>query len=107
VVCNRATSDRRGGLALKSLGIPEYSWEIDGIDYVTDLPKLGSYGNTAVIIMVCHLAKMARFVPCHKEIMIEESTDLFISIFCKLHGVPKIKVSDRDPKLMECFGKVL
>jgi len=42
VVFIRAKSDRRGGVSLQLLGIPEYAWEIIGIDYVTDLPKSGT-----------------------------------------------------------------
>jgi hypothetical protein len=45
------------------LGIPEYPWEIVGIDYVTDLLESGIDGYTTVFIMVCHLAEMAHFVP--------------------------------------------
>ncbi len=77
-MCKRAKPDRKGGAALQPLGIPEYPWEIVGIDYVKDLPKSGTYGNTAVFIMVCHLTKMAHFVPCHKEITAKDSADLFI-----------------------------
>jgi hypothetical protein len=82
------------------LGIPEYPWEIVGIDYVTNLPKSGLYGYTTVFIMVCHLTKMAHFVPCHKEITAKESPDLFISNCYRLHGVPKVIDSDRDPKFV-------
>ena len=74
IVCNRAKPDRRGGAALQPLGIPKYPWEIVGIDYVTDLPKSCTDG----FITVCHLTKMAHFVPCRKEITAEESTDSFI-----------------------------
>jgi len=77
LICNRARPDRRGGASLQPLGIPEYPWEIVGIDYVTDLPKSGLYGHTSVFIMVCHLSKMAHFLPCHKEINAKESDDLF------------------------------
>jgi len=55
------------------------------------------------LVMVCHLTKMAHFVPCHKEITAEESADLFISNCYKLHGVPKVIVSDRDPKIVGKF----
>jgi hypothetical protein len=48
IVCNRAKPDRRGGAALQPLGIPEFPWEIVGIDYVTDLPKAA--------LMVTHLS---------------------------------------------------
>ena len=75
---NRAKPDRREGAALQPLRIPEYPWEIVGIDYVTDLPQSGIDGYPSVFIMICHLAKMAHFVPCHKEITTEESTTLFI-----------------------------
>ena len=65
--------------------------------YVTDLPTSGINGYTSVFIMVCHLTKVAPFVPCHKEIIAEESVDLFIDHSYRLHGVPKVIVSDRDP----------
>ena len=64
---------------MQPLGIPEHSWEIVGIDYVTDLPKSGTDGYTSIFIMACHLTKMAIFVPCHKEITSKESADLFIN----------------------------
>ena len=53
IVCNRAKPDSRGGSALQPLGIPEYLWEIVGIDYVTDLPKSGTNGYTSIFVMVC------------------------------------------------------
>ena len=80
--------DRRGAASLNPLGVPEYSWEIVGIDYVTDLPRSDSHGYTSLFIMVCHLTKMANFVPCHKEITYEESSELFIDNCYGLHGVP-------------------
>ncbi len=48
IVCNRAKPDRRGGVALQPLGIPDYPWEIVGIDYVIELPKSGTDGYTSV-----------------------------------------------------------
>ncbi len=55
IICNRAIPDRRGGSRLHPLGVPEYPWEIVGIDYVTDLTKSGSNCYTSVFIMVRHL----------------------------------------------------
>ena len=77
-----------------------YPWEIVGIDYIIYLPKSGLYGHTIVFIMVCHLTKMAHFVLCHKEITDEKSAELFISNCYRSHGVPKVNVSDRDPKFV-------
>jgi hypothetical protein len=102
-VCNRAKPDRKGGADLQPLGISEYHWEIVGTDYVTDLPKNGIAGYTYVYIMVYHLTKMAHFVPLHKEIRAEELADLFIDYCYRLHGVPRVIVSDGDPKFVGKF----
>jgi hypothetical protein len=48
IVCNRAKPDLKGKDALQPLRIPEYPWEIVGIDYITDLPKSGIDGYTVV-----------------------------------------------------------
>jgi len=78
IVCNRAKPDCKGVATLQPFGILEYPWEIVLINYVTDLPKSGIDGYTTVFIMVCHLTKMAHFVPCHKKIIAEDSAYLFI-----------------------------
>ena len=46
---------------------------------------------------------MAHFVPCHKEITTKDTANLFIDNCYKLHGVPKVIVSDRDPRFV---GKI-
>jgi len=78
-------------------------WEIVGIDYDTDRPKSRLYDHTTVFIKVCHQTKMAYFVPCPKEITAKEPSDLFKSDCYRLHGVSKVIVSDRDPKLVGKF----
>ena len=105
MICNRAKPDRRGGASLQPLGIYEYPWEMFGTDYVTNLPNNNLYGHTIIFIMVCHLSKMAHFVSCHKEISANESTNLFISNCYRLHAVPKVIVSDKDPKFVGKFWK--
>jgi len=77
--------------------------KVVGIDFVADLPKSGIDGHTTGFIIVCHLAKMAYFIPCHKEITAEESADLFINHCYRLHGVPRVIVSCRDPKFVGKF----
>ncbi len=107
VMCKRAKPDRKGGAALQPFGILEYPWEIVGIDYDTDLPKSGTYGYPSIFIMVCHLTKMARFIPCHKDIIAKESADLLISNCYRLHVVPKVIVSTEILNLLESFGRAL
>ena len=38
VACNRAKPSRQGSSSLSPLGVPNYPWEIVGMDCVTDLP---------------------------------------------------------------------
>jgi hypothetical protein len=78
VVCNRAKPSRQGSSSLSPLGVPNYTWEIVGMDFVTDLPKSSKNNFTGVVILVCHLTKMAHFVPCHKEITTKDNVDLLI-----------------------------
>ncbi len=77
--------------------------EIVGINYVADLPRSVSHDYTSVVIMVFHLTKMAHFVQLHKEITAEESIELFIDNCCRLYGVPKVIVFDRDHKFVGKF----
>jgi hypothetical protein len=82
------------------LNVPNYPWEIVGMDFVTDLPKSPKKDFTIILILICHLTKMAHFVPCHKENTTEETADLFIDNCYKLHYVPKAIVSDTDPRFV-------
>jgi hypothetical protein len=85
---------------LYPFGVPYYPWEIAGMDFVTDLPKISKHNFTAILILVCHLTKMTYFVPCHKEITIRETVDLIIDNCYKLHGIPKVIACDRDPRFV-------
>ena len=82
------------------------------LNYVADLQKNGTYYCIAAFIMVYHLTNIAHFVPCHKEVITaEKSTILLISNCYKLHGVPKIIVSDRYPRFVakfwqSCMGRL-
>jgi hypothetical protein len=78
IACNRAKPCRQGSSSLSPPRVLEYSWKIVGIDFVTDLPKSLKSNFIALLILVCHLTKMAHFDPCNKEITVEETTDIFI-----------------------------
>jgi len=110
VICNRAKPSTQGSSSLSPLGVPKYPWEIVGMVFVTDLPKSFKNNFTAILILVCHLTKMAHFVPCHKEITAKDTVDLFIENCYTLHGVPKVIVY-KDPrfvcKFWQSFNKKL
>ena len=107
VVCNRSKADRRGSAPFHPLPVPNYPWEVVGVDYVTSLPKSGRHKYTAVMIVVCHLTKMAHFIPCTDEVTAEDSAALFTHEVFRLHGVPRVLVSDRDPRFISAFWQAL
>ena len=107
IECNRSKPHRRGQAPVHPLPVPEYPWQVVGVDYVTCLPKSGKSNYTAVMIIVDHLTKMAHFIPCHDEVTAEESADLFLHHCYRLHGVPRTLVSDRDPRFVSAFWQSL
>lgn len=107
IVCNRSKPIRRGAAPIHPLPVPRYPFEVVGLDFVTDLPKSGKHGYTAVLIVCCHLTKMCHLIPCTKEITAEESAELFITHVYRLHGVPSVLVSDRDPRFISSFWQAL
>jgi len=54
VVCNRVKPSRQGSASLPPLGVPEYPWEVVGMEFVNDLPKSSKLQYTAILILVCH-----------------------------------------------------
>lgn len=89
---------------LKPLQIAERAWTSVSMDFITGLPMTESKHNA---IMVCcdRFTKMAHFIPTTDTATARETADLFIKHVVKLHGVPKVIVSDRDPKFTSNFWK--
>ena len=85
------------------MGVLNHPWEIVGMCFVSDLLKSSKFNFTAMLILVCHFTNMAHFVPSHTEITEEDTIDLFIDNCYKLHGVPKVIVSNKDPRFVGIF----
>lgn len=88
------------------LPIPITSWVDICIDFVPRLLKTRkSHDN--IFIVVHHFSKMTHFITCHKTDDARNIINLFFKNFMKLHGIPKIIVSDRDVKFLSHFLRVL
>jgi hypothetical protein len=55
------------------------------------------------MIVVDHLTNMAHFLPCTQTVTTEETATLFLQGVYQLHGLPRVLISDRDPKLVSGF----
>jgi hypothetical protein len=81
--------------------------------FITDLPK--SEGKSVIMVVVDKLTKYAQFCALSHPFKASIVTTAFMDIVQKLHGTPKIIVSDRDPiftgnfwiELFSCLGTQL
>ena len=80
---------------LQPIPLLERAWQQITTDPVTDLPE--AEGKTAVAVFVDRLTKMVHFFPCTKEINAVEYARLFVNQVFRLHGMPEVIISDRDP----------
>ncbi|GJP48756.1 hypothetical protein CLOM_g8031 [Closterium sp. NIES-68] len=98
---NKPDTQKPGGL-LQPLEIPDEPWESVSLDFITDLPKTRE-GHTAILVFVDRLTKMVHFVPTTTDVSAEDTARLFVSHIFRLHGLPRVLVSDRDPRFTSRF----
>jgi hypothetical protein len=114
LVCqqNKVETIKTPGL-LQPLSIPSQRWEEASMDFITGLPK--SEGKSVIMVIVDRLTKYAHFFALSHPFKASTVSTAFMETVQKLHGSPKIIVSDRDPiftghfwtKLFSCLGTQL
>ena len=102
---NKASNHLSYGL-LKPLPIPDRNWEQVSIDFIVKLP-LTPDGFDAITVCVDRLSKMAHFIASHTTDNALVVSQLYLEHIFRLHGLPKVIVSDRDPKFTGHFWKSL
>jgi hypothetical protein len=105
VVCRRAKIQPHMGAPLYPLHVSPISWHTVGLNYLTHLS--GSNGFNSVLIVVDHMSCMAHCMPCAKTVTAEENVTLIIQGVYRLHGLPRVLISDRDPKFVSGFRQSL
>jgi len=85
--------------------IPESPWKSISLDFITNL--LERKGYDSILVVVCYLSKMAHFIATQTIADAVKVAELFIGNILKLHGLPKIIIPDRDPKIISQFWKSL
>jgi len=102
---NKQTGKRFG--LLQAITEPTTRWEVINMDFVTGLPPGGSYSYNSVLVVVDRYSKRARFIPNHKDDTAMEVAILFWNRIMADVGIPKIIISDRDPKFTSEFWRNL
>ena len=77
---------------LQPLPIPSWKWEVISLDFITGLPK-NQNQNDSIMVLVDKLSKESHFIPVKTTYKVANIADIF-----RLHGVPKVIISYRDPK---------
>ena len=73
------------------------------IDFVVGMPK--QEGFDTIYIVVGKATKMCHFLPCNESISAKEVATLYWRHVEKLHGIPNVIISHRDPRFTGNFGK--
>jgi hypothetical protein len=87
---------------LQPLPTPGKRWEEVTMDFIVQLP-LTRQGHDAIVVFVDRLSKRAHCQPMHTSATAPEVAKIFFTTIFRNHGLPKVIVSDRDPKFTSKF----
>ena len=105
IICKRAKSIQQKKAATDPLPVPPHPWHTCGMDFITEFPKC--CGFDTILVVIDHLTRLGHFIPCKSTITAAETAELFLKEIVRLHGVPRIIVSDRDPLFTSKFWDTL
>eukprot|EP00253_Pinus_taeda_P007798 PITA_07798 len=91
---------------LQPLPIPEWKWETISMDFITGLPQTRK-NHDSIMVVVDKLSKVAHFIPVHSTYKAVQIAHLFMQNVFRLHGLPKVIISDRDVKFTSTFSRTL
>ena len=91
---------------LQPLPIPSWKWEIISLDFVTGLPRNQNL-NESIMVVVDKLSKVAHFISVKTTYKDANIDDIFLKQIFRLYGIPKVIISDRDPKFIGNFWRFL
>jgi transposase InsO family protein len=90
---------------LHPLAIPETQWDVVSVDFIVKLPDL--HGFNVTMVVVDSVSKRSHFIPTHTMITALGSTRLYLQNVWKLHGLPRLMLSDRGPQFVAEFMRKL
>ncbi|MBW0503400.1 hypothetical protein O181_043115 [Austropuccinia psidii MF-1] len=88
---------------LKHIEETKHPWKIINMDWVTALVPGGKENFNAFLVIVDRYSKRLRCLQCHKEETAMDTALLFWNTIIATCGLPKIIISDRDPKFTSEF----
>ncbi|GBG87846.1 hypothetical protein CBR_g46002 [Chara braunii] len=92
---------------LQPLPIPEGRWQSISMDFIGPLRSPTPRGHDAILVVVVHFTKRARFVLCCYAISAREVVDIVFDRVVRDHGLPLSIISDCDPRFTSRFWRRL
>lgn len=102
---NKVINQKPSGL-LQPLQVPSRRWEEICMDFVSGLPKT-KHGFDTIWTIMDRLSKRLHLIPVKATTTAEKLAKLFFDGIFKHHGMPKVIVSDRDPRFCSRFWQEL
>jgi hypothetical protein len=101
-VCLQAKPDRAAypGL-LQPLPVPPSAWDTISMDFIEGLPW--SQHVDCILVVVDKFTKYGHFLPLSHPYTARSVAQAFLSNIYKLHGLPSVIISDRDPVFTSQF----
>ena len=91
---------------LQLLPIPEWKWEVINMDFNTSLLK-SKKKNDSIFVVIDKLSKEAHLIPVKSTYKVVNIVDIFLKDIFRLHGIPKVIISDHDVNFTENFWRYL
>ena len=76
------------------------------MDFITGLPKKKKQNNS-ILVVINKLSKEAHFILMKSTYKAVNIADIFLKEIFRLHGIPKVIISDRDVKFIGNFWRSL
>ena len=82
--------------------VTEWKWEVISMDFITRFP-MTMRQHDSIMVVVDKLTKESHFIPVKSTHKTDDIAKIFVKDIFKLHGLPKVIVSDRDVKFTSNF----
>ncbi|MBW0492400.1 hypothetical protein O181_032115 [Austropuccinia psidii MF-1] len=83
---------------LQDIEVPKHPLETINMDWITGIVPGGKEKFNSFLVIVDRYSKIAVCLPFHKEDTVINTALLFLNHIISTCGLPKIIISDRDPK---------
>lgn len=106
LVCQQEKPERVNYLGLLSpLPVPNKAWDTVTMDFITGLPQ--SCQHDCILVVIDKFTKYGHFMALKHPYSAQKVAEIFLDNVYKLHGMPVLIVSDRDPIFTSAFWQTL